>query len=56
MNNLKLNTKLLLLTILLLSITVLIAWIGASRLRVLDAKVQQLGDQTIRKTIAAGDM
>ena len=46
MNNAKLSTKLLLLTILLLSMTVLIAWIGVSRLAVLDAKVQQLGDQT----------
>jgi hypothetical protein len=56
MNNAKLSTKLLLLTILLLSMTVLIAWIGVSRLAVLDAKVQQLGDQTIRKTIAGGEI
>lgn len=56
MNNAKLSTKLLLLTILLLSMTVSIAWIGVSRLAVLDAKVQQLGDQTIRKTIAGGEI
>ena len=56
MNNAKLSTKLLLLTILLLSIAVLIAWIGISRLGVLDAKVQQLGDRTIRKTVVAGEI
>lgn len=42
--------------ILLLSIAVLIAWIGVSRLGVLEAKVQQLGEQTLKKTIVAGDI
>ena len=56
MKNAKLSSKLLFLTIVLLSIAVLIAWVGMSRLRVLDARVQQLGGQTLQKAISAGDI
>lgn len=53
MKNAKLSAKLFLLTIVLLSIAVLIAWVGVSRLGVLDAKVQQLGGQTLQNVISA---
>ena len=56
MKNAKLSSKLLFLTIVLLSIAVLIAWVGVSRLGVLDAKVQQLGGQTLQNVISAGDI
>ena len=56
MKNAKLSSKLLFLTIVLLSIAVLIAWVGVSRLGVLDASVQQLGGQTLQNVISAGDI
>ena len=56
MKNAKLSSKLLFLTIVLLSIAVLIAWVGMSRLGVLDASVQQLGGQTLQNAISAGDI
>ncbi len=56
MKNAKLSSKLLFLTIVLLSIAVLIAWVGMSRLEVLDASVQQLGGQTLQNVISAGNI
>lgn len=56
MKDAKLSSKLLFLTIVLLSITVLIAWVGMNQLRVLDASVQKLGGPTLQNVISAGDI
>jgi methyl-accepting chemotaxis protein len=56
MKNLRLGSKLLLLTVSLLIVAVLISWAGVSRLRLLDAKVSQLGGETIQKIVIIGDV
>ena len=55
MKNTKLNIKLLLLTIVLLALAVVVAWVGTSRLDTLDAKIKQLGQGTVQKILLAGD-
>ena len=56
MQNANLGQKLLLLTLLLLALSGIIAWVGISRLQVLDSKVQQLGNRTVKKLLAAGEI
>ncbi|MFO0427347.1 MAG: MCP four helix bundle domain-containing protein, partial [Planctomyces sp.] len=56
MKNLRLGSKLLLLTVSLLIVAVLISWAGVSRLRLLDAKVRQLGGETLQKIVIIGDV
>ncbi|MDX1926753.1 MAG: HAMP domain-containing methyl-accepting chemotaxis protein [Pirellulaceae bacterium] len=55
MQNAKLGQKLLVLTLLLLALSGVIAWAGISRLQVLDSKVQQLGNGTVKKLLSAGE-
>ncbi len=54
MKNAKLSSKFLFLTIILLAVSVFIAWVGISRLRTLNAKVEQLGSRTMQNAVTAG--
>lgn len=54
MQNAKLSRKLMVLSLLLLAISGIIAWVGISRLQVLNSKVQDLGNRTVKKLIDAG--
>ncbi len=56
MQNAKLSQKLMVLTLLLLALSGIIAWVGISRLQVLDSKVQQLGTRTVRKLVEASEL
>jgi methyl-accepting chemotaxis protein len=56
MKNLRLGSKLLILTVSLLIVAVLISWAGVSRLRLLDVKVRQLGGETLQKIVIIGDV
>lgn len=56
MQNAKLGRKLMILTLLLLALSGVIAWVGISRLQLLDSKVQQLGNRTVKKLLDAGEI
>lgn len=56
MKNAKLSSKLICLTILLLLLTLLIAYVGVNQLGTLDVQVQQLGGPTLQSVISAGEI
>ncbi len=55
MQNANLGRKLLVLTLLLLALSGIIAWVGISRLQVLDSKVQHMGNRAVKKLVDAGE-
>ena len=56
MKNAKLSSKLICLTIVLLLLTVLIAYVGVNQLGTLDVQVQQIGGPTLQSVISAGEI
>ncbi|RLT07710.1 MAG: methyl-accepting chemotaxis protein [Planctomycetota bacterium] len=56
MKNAKLSSKLICLTIVLLLLTILIAYVGVNQLGTLDVQVQQLGGPTLQSVISAGEI
>ncbi len=56
MKNLQLRTKLLVMTAAVSAVAILIAWVGASRLEILNAKVSMMGSETLPRVIASEGM